>query len=134
MFMPYRNKEAQKKHAREYYLKNRRKFIEGNAERRRKNPFIFDCRNLISRFKMRYGISIKLEDYLKLFEEAHGVCAICKVEWKTGRRMAIDHCHKTNRLRGFLCDKCNMGMGLFRDDKDILESAIEYIKKYENQV
>lgn len=40
----------------------------------------------------------------------------------------IDHCHKTNKFRGWLCHKCNRSLGGFNDDIDLLNNAIEYLK------
>lgn len=43
------------------------------------------------------------------------------------RRLHVDHCHKTNRFRGFLCSDCNTGLGQFKDDCRLLENAIKYL-------
>lgn len=63
-----------------------------------------------------------------------GVCAICGgVETTTARNgsirnLSVDHCHATNRIRGLLCNNCNHGIALFREDVTIMESAIRYLK------
>lgn len=60
-------------------------------------------------------------------------CAICrKVEvgrHQSGklRELAVDHCHETGKLRGLLCSKCNLGLGMFNDDWLVLDNAIEYL-------
>jgi len=41
----------------------------------------------------------------------------------------MDHCHKTNKIRGLLCGKCNSAIGFFDDDTELLEKAIDYLKK-----
>lgn len=41
----------------------------------------------------------------------------------------IDHCHKTNTFRGWLCHKCNRGLGAFNDDVNIISKIIEYLNK-----
>lgn len=41
--------------------------------------------------------------------------------------MKVDHDHKTNEIRGILCNKCNVGLGLFMDDPDLLEFARIYL-------
>lgn len=48
-------------------------------------------------------------------------------------RWVIDHNHETNRFRGWLCHNCNMGIGAFRDNKHILNKAIEYLENDELQ-
>lgn len=40
----------------------------------------------------------------------------------------LDHCHKTNDIRGLLCGNCNTGIGQMKDDVDKLQKAIDYLK------
>jgi len=39
----------------------------------------------------------------------------------------VDHNHKTNKVRGLLCQRCNMGIGQFRDDPNLMARAVEYL-------
>ncbi len=74
--------------------------------------------------KRRYGMSD--DDRDALLARQGGVCAICKK--KSKRRLAVDHCHFCNKVRGLLCFKCNTGLGLFDDDTDRLRAAIAYLE------
>jgi len=70
-----------------------------------------------------------------LFEERltsqGGVCAICGAEEAGGRgQFHADHDHATATPRGVLCHRCNIALGHFRDNPEILQSAIEYLNKY----
>lgn len=68
------------------------------------------------------------QEVLELWKECNGRCIICKVpEIECNEALHLDHCHETGELRGFLCSKCNMGLGLFRDCPDLLDAAKEYL-------
>ena len=79
----------------------------------------------------KYGLSE--EEHLEILIKQDHRCAICRkpetAKYKSGtvRLLSIDHCHETGKLRGLLCSKCNMGLGLFNDDWLLLENAIEYL-------
>lgn len=77
-----------------------------------------------------YGIGLK--EYEFLLKSQNFVCAICKLpvsKDKKKKYLCVDHCHKTNVIRGLLCDSCNRGLGLLKDNKEILQNAIHYINK-----
>lgn len=61
-----------------------------------------------------------------MIEEQGGKCAICE---KGMDKPCVDHCHTTMKVRQILCDNCNMGLGQFKDDEDILAKAIEYLRR-----
>ena len=66
-------------------------------------------------------------------------CPICERDMKEiskyGQPMlskwVLDHCHETNTFRGWLCSNCNTGLGGFKDDKDKVLRAYEYLKGHE---
>lgn len=74
-----------------------------------------------------YGISGI--EYSILLEKQKGVCFICGKRQK--KSLAVDHCHKTGKIRGLLCDRCNRGLGFFKDSAENLLRASHYI--LENQ-
>lgn len=53
----------------------------------------------------------------------NGICPICNKQ----KRFVIDHCHKTNKFRGFICSTCNQLLGLCYDNPKILNGAIKYL-------
>jgi hypothetical protein len=59
-------------------------------------------------------------------------CAICGTTEPGVRGWALDHCHRTDKLRNFLCTACNLGLGVFGDDPDRLMAAAAYLIKYAN--
>lgn len=68
-----------------------------------------------------------LETYTILWEAQGGVCAVCGQTEPLERRLALDHCHETNRVRGLLCTRCNLALGLLDDDVQKMKSAITYL-------
>ena len=74
----------------------------------------------------KYGISEA--DYERMFKEQNEVCAICKRHQRF-QRLAVDHDHKTGKVRGLLCVNCNRGLGRFFDSPIRLRSAADYLEK-----
>lgn len=76
--------------------------------------------------KSKYGIT--QEDYLEMLLNQGGVCAICG---EAGVMLCIDHDHATGKIRGLLCAHCNHGLGKFKDRRDLLARASEYLERSE---
>lgn len=77
--------------------------------------------------RARYGIDREFYEYL--LRKQGGKCAICEnvLGTKDGHRLAVDHCHKTKKVRGLLCKPCNNAIGLFRENLKIMKNAIKYL-------
>ncbi len=77
----------------------------------------------------KYGITAN--DYHRILEEQGGGCAICGVKNSGDRkesRLHVDHCHDTGKVRGVLCSNCNLGIGKFKHDSEILIKAAMYLR------
>ena len=70
------------------------------------------------------------EDFENKLKEQEYKCAICGTEDPGATNWHADHDHKTGQKRGILCHKCNTGLGLLKDDINVLCSAIEYLNHY----
>lgn len=82
----------------------------------------------ITKLKYLYGISE--DEYIILFAKQNGECAICQTpQSKLKRKLAVDHCHLTDNVRGLLCEKCNLGLGLFGENEFRMARAIDYIRR-----
>jgi hypothetical protein len=73
--------------------------------------------------KSAYGLS--WEDYEKRMSEQSGQCAICKGSMSPA---FVDHDHTTGKVRGLLCNACNLALGLFKDSESNLLAAVAYLK------
>lgn len=81
--------------------------------------------------------NITLEEFENMYFQQNGVCKICRMPedvYCDGKvkDLSIDHCHKTGKIRGLLCQRCNFALGNFRDDIGIILSALEYLKEFIN--
>lgn len=75
----------------------------------------------------RYGIT---EDIYNDMSALQGhVCAICHRPCRSGRRLAVDHNHRTGGVRGLLCSDCNTGLGKFQDSSVIVYQAARYLER-----
>jgi hypothetical protein len=81
-----------------------------------------------SKLKSRFGISI--EQYNIKSESQGNVCDICKLPCRTGAKLSVDHDHTTGKIRNLLCRSCNLGIGNFLDNKELLKEAINYLDKF----
>lgn len=78
--------------------------------------------------KARYGITEHQAVELALFQA--GVCAICGAAPDTSKKrggLHIDHDHATGKVRGLLCEQCNIGLGNFKDNPEALRAAAKYL-------
>lgn len=77
--------------------------------------------------KRKYGVTP--EQRKQLLDKQNGGCAICRatVGNSQGKPLAIDHDHKTGKVRGLLCSRCNTGIGQFLDDPELLARARQYL-------
>ena len=98
------------------------------------------CINKAAMARSRYGITRNLcgkhhqhrvtyrlseDEYLTLMETTH--CEICGTH--LGLAPKIDHNHKTGEVRGLLCNGCNTGIGMLKDDPQVLRSALRYLEQ-----
>jgi hypothetical protein len=120
---------------REYFAKRRETHPEErkSAQARYREKYPDRLRNAY--LKKQYGITV--EQYEEMLAAQGGACAICGrtedgIHPRTGkpRRLAVDHCHDTGRVRGLLCLACNSAIGLLRHDEEVLLLALEYLRRF----
>lgn len=117
-----KNPEAARSRARAWHEKNRERHLAYMAERRKHHADKIRCG------KLRSAFGISLEQYTSILASQNGQCAICgRAQDANKKRLAVDHCHKTSKVRGLLCSPCNQAIGLFKDSVPSLQSAIQYL-------
>jgi hypothetical protein len=83
------------------------------------------------RLHLRREFGLSPGQYAALLAAQDGGCAICgATEPGKGRYMHVDHCHSNGGVRGLLCASCNLGLGKFKDDTDVLARAIDYLNRH----
>lgn len=119
-----RNPDKVKESKKKYYQKNKLKIRQQKKEYWINHPEKARKWKLNPYYKKYKNFS--LQKYDELFALQNGVCAICQNPEKQ-KRLAVDHCHTSNEVRGLLCQKCNRGIGLFNDNPGLLERAKNYL-------
>jgi hypothetical protein len=125
-----KNKIHVAKYTKRYDLINKKKRTLQKRLHRQKFSDIYKDKKLRKLFGITYL------DYYYLLESQNGVCAICGKEetlrhfkYGTLLDLAVDHDHKTGKVRGLLCSDCNKGIGIFQDNPERLQTAINYLNR-----
>lgn len=86
----------------------------------------------IRRHNLKQSYGMTLDEFDQILARQGGHCAICATTEPGGRhgRFCVDHDHSTGKLRALLCSKCNVGLGHFNDDPDVLVAAIQYLRSF----
>lgn len=142
-----KNRERILEKNRAYHKKNRKAITDRNRERRHSDPSEMSRRREQNRRweaanpdKMRAAIprtvararkrqhGVTLEMYEEMLASQGRRCAICRTD-SPGRRTDwhLDHDHETKAIRGLLCSRCNLGIGLLRDDPHVVMAAATYL-------
>lgn len=100
----------------EKVLAYNRKYYEKNGDQQR-----LRCRETAAR-QLREKHNLTEEEHARLLTNGCGICR--------AKATAVDHCHRTGKVRGGLCHKCNIGIGYFNDCALLLNNAIDYLKRH----
>lgn len=101
----------------------------------RYKPCCKRCTSMMERKRhiVRRCRKLKLPDseILRLVMLSGVACEICGTFIK---QFHMDHCHRTNKFRGFLCSNCNTGIGLLNDDPIRLRLAVDYLERFQQRL
>jgi len=117
-----------------------RKKTEKKKERnkyRQRNNWYHRNRERNKDHQLKYKFGITLEDFNRMVESQDGLCAICEGENVKIRgiivALAVDHNHKTGKVRGLLCNGCNTSLGRFKTIA-MLKKAIKYLEETDGDI
>ena len=137
MAAPVRRSEASKKQRRNYaaeYRRSNRERVRTNLAKWKAKP---ESQAKIRDWYYRRSYGLSAEQVAALLQEQDRKCAICGVSDPGPRtrskhevgRWNVDHDHATGQVRGVLCGNCNVGLGAFKDDVDVLLNAAVYLER-----
>ncbi len=72
------------------------------------------------------------KEFIKKIKKQNYCCALCGIRFENKKTNYPnqDHCHKTKRIRGILCSKCNLSLGFVNEDISHLKKMIRYLEKF----
>ncbi len=114
---------ADEAYQRRYYLAHRDRKLAASREwyrNNRRKRFELDLK--------KYGVTI--DWYEAQLAKQNGLCALCQKPPEEGRRLAVDHCHKSNKPRKLLCIQCNFALSRFEIVPNWGQIAQEYLSEF----
>ena len=98
---------------------------------RKEGYFRRECKTCWQEQQLIQRLDVDFSTYHSMAKSQGHRCGICrsKLEHSRNTKFAIDHCHKTGKVRGLLCSNCNTALGLLKDSKERLLSAIRYLSQ-----
>ena len=126
-----RNKRRNRVRSADYYENNRASNRKRYHTKYKHQP---NHKKNAYRYTIRTQYKLSEDAYNTLFDNQNGCCLICSdilynpFRNNNGTCPHVDHCHATSKVRGLLCLKCNLGLGSFRDNKELLLKAAKYLE------
>ena len=118
------NPEKKSAKDKKYRDKNKSRLNAMARKWRKSNPEVVRKHNL----KKYFGLTV--QDYDDMYIEQGGRCGICGThQSELSQKLSVDHNHDTNCIRGLLCSSCNLALGTFQDNPNILRNAVKYLEQ-----
>jgi hypothetical protein len=122
-----KNRDREIERVRTWQQSNPEKVNASHRRRRALDPEQHKKRNREGHLRRKYGLTQNMFGALVLAQL--GKCAVCGE--LTAPELHVDHDHRTNKVRGLLCGKCNKAIGLLNDDPKLMDAAKEYLERSE---
>ena len=109
-----------------------------DKEKHKKSNASWKARNRqhVRDYQRSWSYNITLDELHELEKLHRGLCGLCgdkpSIKGKDNRThsLHVDHDHQTGKVRGLLCQKCNLALGYLRDSPDLAEKAAAYLRRY----
>lgn len=131
--LQHRCNECIKLFQKAYYSRNKQRILAAKHTYYKKNKQ--RIKTYTRQYQLNKLYSVTKEDWNRFFESQNGCCAICgqqesRVNYKSGniQALSVDHDHRTGRVRGLLCHRCNRLLGFMNDDPALLEKMVVYLR------
>ena len=126
------DREIKRKYTQTPHAKKLRKINQKKYRQTLRGKTVDKAVNRKHRLKREYNMTVK--EYSTMLQQQNGVCAICgKSETHTNQGgvmpLSIDHNHKTGKVRGLLCARCNITLGFVKDNKNLLLKLAIYLEE-----
>ena len=126
------NKERVRQQKKRWKEENRERYLESERQRYWKDPAKHSKAVVDSRLRGILGrMGMSWETYVELL--ARGCAACGAPDSGNGRRLHVDHDHKTGKFRGLLCASCNTALGLLEDSHIRIDQIAKYLRDHEDR-
>jgi hypothetical protein len=105
----------------------RREYMRAYLQKWRKLDYVKIARKRQRRTSLIRSYGISVQEYQRLLEHQQGVCAVCRQQCKTYEHLSVDHNHATGKVRGLLCAKCNVALGMLNEDRERIAMLLNYL-------
>lgn len=93
------------------------------------------CYNLrCGEYSLKAKYNLTKDERQAMIDSQNGCCAICQKPFESSNKTHVDHCHTTGKVRNILCGNCNSGLGMFKDDPNLLTAAIQYVEYHATEI
>ena len=117
---------CEKCYKKDFYHKNKLRLCEYHRRYRKLHPEIMSKIGRRNNIKQMYGITMK--DYELMLNTQNGRCIICERDFMENKtKICIDHNHVTGKVRGLLCNSCNIFIGFLEGKELLYNKAKEYL-------
>jgi hypothetical protein len=81
--------------------------------------------------KLERTFGITITEYDQMLISQNNKCLLCERDRKSfNKNFAVDHCHTTGKVRGLLCQQCNVALGMFDDNPELIRKAANYVESH----